>query len=163
NRLVAIKMILAADYADHQTRARFQAEAELAARMHHPNITQIYEMGEHNGHPYFSLEYVPGGPLDRRLAAGPPNPAAAADLVGKPPFKGANALDTLVQVRTAKPVPPRRIRPQVPSGLEMICLRCLEKEPTRRYRSAEKLADDLRHFQEGKPPVDGGTPVTGKW
>jgi tetratricopeptide (TPR) repeat protein len=72
-------------------------------------------------------------------------------LTGRPPFMGGSALETLKLVTTTEPVPPTRHRPGVPRDLETICLRCLEKEPARRYSSAAALADDLRRFQEGRP------------
>ena len=64
-------------------------------------------------------------------------------LTGRPPFRGASLLDTLEQARTQESVPVSRLQPKVPRDLETICLRCLEKEPGRRYASAQALADDL--------------------
>ncbi len=81
NRVVALKMILAGPHAAGQLLARFRAEAETIARLQHPNIVQIYEVGEHDGQPYFSLELVEGGILARRIGGTPQNPAAAAQLV----------------------------------------------------------------------------------
>jgi hypothetical protein len=243
NRVVALKMILSGEYAGAGELRRFQAEAEAIARLKHPNIVQIYEVGEHNGLPYFSLEYCPGGSLDKKLH-GTPLPAAeaavlvevlaramqaahekgivhrdlkpanvllgeagepkvtdfglakkleeagqthtgavmgtpsymapeqaqgqnravgpAADvyalgailyecLTGRPPFKAATAMDTLLQVLGEQPVPPARLNPKVPRDLETICLKCLEKDPQRRYGSARELAEDLERSREGKP------------
>src|SRR4051794_33682093 len=67
-RLVALKMIRDGALAGTHERARFHIEAEAAARMRHPNIVQIYEVGEHAGRPYFAMELVEGGSLDQHLA-----------------------------------------------------------------------------------------------
>ncbi len=82
NRLVALKMILAGAHADQQDRTRFHVEAAAAARMSHPNIVQLYEVGETpDGFPFFSLEFVAGGTLAERLKQGPLRPRDAAALV----------------------------------------------------------------------------------
>jgi WD40 repeat protein len=80
-RTVALKMILHGNFANPEMRLRFQREAEAVARLHHPNIVQIYEVGEHEGLPFFSLEYVDGGSLASRLDGTPWPAAAAARLV----------------------------------------------------------------------------------
>jgi WD40 repeat protein len=72
-------------------------------------------------------------------------------LTGRPPFLGEGVLDTLDQLRTQEPIPPRRLRPGVPRDLEVIALRCLHKSPARRYAGARELADDLRAFLDGRP------------
>src|SRR5207244_3936976 len=71
NRLVALKMILTGEDAGTQERARFRAEAEAAARLEHPNIVKIHEVGEHDGRPFLSLEYVDGGSLEQQLTGTP--------------------------------------------------------------------------------------------
>jgi tetratricopeptide (TPR) repeat protein len=71
-------------------------------------------------------------------------------LTGRPPFKAATLLETLEQVRTQEPVPPSRLL-RVPTDLQTICLKCLAKEPGRRYGSAAALADDLDRYLQGKP------------
>jgi formylglycine-generating enzyme required for sulfatase activity len=78
NRLVAVKMILCGGPAAATELARFRTEAEAIARLQHPNIVQIYEIGEQEGRPYFSLEFVEGGTLARRLAGIPLPPDEAA-------------------------------------------------------------------------------------
>jgi predicted Ser/Thr protein kinase/tetratricopeptide (TPR) repeat protein len=243
-RLVALKMILSHAHAGPEERARFQTEAEAVARLQHPNIVQVYEVGEHDGLSYFSLEFVEGGSLTQRLAGGPlpadaaallavslaramhhahqrgvvhrdlkpanvllsadgepkiadfglarkletdsgqtrsgailgtpsymaPEQAAgdthragpAADtyalgailyecLTGRPPFRGATLRQTLEMVCTQDPLPPSRLQPGVPRDLETICLKCLAKEPERRYATALALANDLDRFRAGEP------------
>jgi tetratricopeptide (TPR) repeat protein/tRNA A-37 threonylcarbamoyl transferase component Bud32 len=243
-RIVALKMIRDGAYASARDLARFRTEAEAVARLHHPHIVQIYDVGQFGGLPYFSLEFVPGGSLAHHLQGKPqPAPVAAriveqladgvqaahecgiihrdlkpsnvllandrtpkltdfglakkldgdsgqthsgdvigtpnymapeqasgntreigpsADiyalgailyelLVGGPPFKGASLADTLQQVRFQEPVTPRRLQPKVPRDLETVCLKCLEKEPDRRYTTAQAVADDLRRFLTGEP------------
>jgi hypothetical protein len=244
-RVVALKMILAGAHAEPELLSRFRLEAEAVARLQHPNIIQIYEIGEHQGLPFFSLEFVEGGSLDRKIQGAPQPAVPAAELVetlaramhaahergivhrdlkpanvllaadgtpkvtdfglakrlddagaaqtgtgavmgtyrymapeqawgrardvgpladvyalgvilyelltGRVPFLGENALRTLEQVRTHDPVPPRRLQPAVPRDLEKNCLKCLEKEPTKRYASALDLAEDVRRFLHGEP------------
>jgi tetratricopeptide (TPR) repeat protein len=259
-RLVALKMLRDA-YAGPEELARFRREAEAVARLQHPNVVQIYEVGEHNGRPYLALEFVGGGSLDGMLRGRPqpartaaellatvaravhhahqrgilhrdlkpgnvllaacgvalPTPGTSAPpqaalipkvadfglakcldgnggdttpigallgtpgymgpeqaagrteaigprtdvyslgailyemLTGRAPFCSPSLADTLQQVRTEEPVPPRRLQPTVPRDLESICLKCLEKEASRRYATAAAFADDLHRFLEGKP------------
>ena len=276
-RLVALKMVLAGAHAGQVGLARFRAEAEAVAKLLHPNIVQIYETGEHEGRPYFSLEFVEGGSLDKRIGESPTSPRAAAQLVetlartmevahqrgivhrdlkpanillaklgsqstmvrnretdssslpsdhwsrntvpkiadfglvkrldddssqtqsgtilgspsymapeqaggrnreigpavdiyslgailyellvSRPPFKAGNPLDTIRQVIEQEPVPPRQLEPRVPHDLETICLKCLEKDPARRFASSAELADDLRRFVDGEPILARPTPA----
>ena len=75
-------------------------------------------------------------------------------LTGRPPFKGNNWWETLNQVRSKEPEPPRRLNPQLPRDLETVCLKCLAKDSRQRYASAEELADRLRLFLADKPIPD---------
>src|SRR5262245_33246883 len=244
NRPCALKMILAGSHAGAEASARFRAEAEAIARVQHPNVVQVYAIGDADDLPYFELEYVPGGGLDQRIDGTPWPARAAAQLVeslaraaheahrlgivhrdlkpanillaadgtpkiadfglakaldsdggltrteailgtpsymapeqaegqarrvgpladvhalgailyelltGRPPFKAATQPETLALVRSAEPVPPTRLRPDLSIDLETICLKCLRKEPARRYDSAAALADDLRRYLDGRP------------
>jgi tetratricopeptide (TPR) repeat protein len=81
DRVVALKMILHAEHAGSSDRERFRIEAEAVARLQHPNIVAVYEVGEHNGMPFFSQEFCDGGSLDRRLRGTPLSPREAASLV----------------------------------------------------------------------------------
>jgi hypothetical protein len=242
-RAVALKMILYADHADPAARQRFCTEAEAVARLQHPNIIQIHEIGEQDGLPFFSMELCTGGSLADRIRAAPLPPAEAARLVellaravhvahgkgvlhrdlkptnvllgedgapkvgdfglakkldevgqthsgavvgtpsymapeqaagkvkdvgpaadvyalggilyecltARPPFRAATVVATLNQVMSDDPVPPRRLSPGTPRDLETICLKCLRKEPAKRYASASDLADDLSRYQKGQP------------
>src|SRR4029079_18077134 len=72
-------------------------------------------------------------------------------LTGRPPFKGATPLSTLDQVANQEPLTPSKLQRNTPADLEPICMKCLEKDPSRRYATAEALADDLRRFLDGRP------------
>jgi serine/threonine-protein kinase len=81
NRLVALKMILAGAHASDDQIARFHIEARAVAQIQHPGIVQIYEDGDHEGLPYFSLEFVPGGSLSQAIGGKPQPPRSAATTV----------------------------------------------------------------------------------
>jgi len=241
NRVCALKMILAGWHAGAAELTRFRTEAEAVARLQHPHIVAVYDIGTHEGKPYFSLEFCPGGSLDRRLSGTPLEAPAAAKLVrdlaeatqaahdarvvhrdlkpanvlltadgspkvsdfglakmddaghtrtgavmgtpsymapeqaqgskdvgpsadvyslgailydcltGRPPFKAATGMDTLRQVIGQEPVPPTQLNVNVPRDLETIALKCLQKEPGKRYASARELAEDLGRFLAGEP------------
>jgi tetratricopeptide (TPR) repeat protein/tRNA A-37 threonylcarbamoyl transferase component Bud32 len=243
-RTVALKMVLAGVHASANDLARFFIEAEAIAQLQHPNIVQVYEIGDHDGLPFFALEFVDGGSLQGRLAGKPQPPREAARLAetlaramayahlngiihrdlkpanvlmagdgqpkitdfglakklegdsgqtksgtlmgtpnymapeqargdtkevgpladvysigvilyemltGRTPFAGTSILDTLRQVQHQEPVPPRRLQPTVPADLDTIVLKCLQKDPAKRYAAADAFADDLRRFLADQP------------
>lgn len=245
NRIVALKMVLQGEYAGKEEIGRFRSEAEALASIQHPNIVQVHAVGEHNGLPYFVLEFCSGGTLTNRLASNPdmapeaivrlmsalaravhaaheagiihrdlkpdnilfssddtpkisdfglakqvqtsndrtasgmimgtpkymaPEQAAgrsrdvgpATDvyalgailyeaLSGRPPFQSESILDILEEVRSLEPPLPRKFRSGIPRDLEAIAIQCLEKDPSKRYTSAQSLAEDLERWQRGDP------------
>ncbi len=244
DRLVALKMVLAGAHASPEELARFAIESQAVAQLQHPGIVQIHEVGEHDGLPYFSLEFVAGGSLAKKIGGKPQPTREAAEmvrdlalamgeahrrniihrdlkpanvlltpdgqpkitdfglakrldadsgqthtgaimgtpsymapeqawgqthqigpltdlyalgailyemLVGRPPFQGASPLETLELVRMQEPVPPTRLQPKIPVDLETICLKCLQKDPAKRYADAGALADDLQRFLDARP------------
>jgi serine/threonine protein kinase len=81
NRIVALEMIRDSSLAGPEERLRFRREAEAVAQLQHPNIVQVHEVGEHDGLPFFSLEYVPGGTLAEQLRGTPQSARGAAGTV----------------------------------------------------------------------------------
>ncbi len=245
DRIVAIKMILLGQRASAELQQRFQREAQAAAHLHHPGIVAIHEVGEVEGQPFFSMDFIEGKnlaqmlegkPLSARQAAtytksiaeavhfahqqgvihrdlkpsnvlvdfaenrvhltdfglarrleqdsdltltgqvlGSPNhmaPELAAGqhqrvgprsdlyslgailyelLTGRPPFLAESVQETLLKIRDVEPVSPRVLNRRIPQDLETICLKCLQKEPQRRYASAQELAEELGRFLHGEP------------
>jgi serine/threonine-protein kinase len=244
NRLVALKVIRAGEWASEEDVRRFRNEAETVALLDHPGVVPVHEVGEQAGHVYFSMKLIEGGSLARHLGRFRDDPRAAAGLLaavaravhhahqrgvlhrdlkpsnilldeggrphvsdfglarrveadssltqsgaivgtpaymapeqatgrkgamttatdvyglgavlyallaGRPPFQAENALETLVHVREREPQPPSVVNRRVPRDLETICLKCLHKEPQRRYGSALAVAADLQRFLAGQP------------
>jgi tRNA A-37 threonylcarbamoyl transferase component Bud32 len=244
NRSVALKMIKAARFASADEIRRFQNESEAVARLDHPNIVPIFEVGQFEDQHYFSMKLISGESLDKRRKAYLGNPRQAAELLsmtaraihhahqrgilhrdlkpanilidpegrphvtdfglakrveadseltrsgaimgtpaymapeqasgkrgavttvtdvyglgavlyalltGKAPVGGDSVVDTLEQVRERSPEPPSKLNPKVPRDLDVICLKCLEKDPRRRYVSADALHEDLRRWLDGEP------------
>jgi serine/threonine-protein kinase len=246
NRVVALKVVQDGCCLHPENLVRFLSETEAVAGVQHPHIAQIYEVGQINDRPYYTMEFVGGGTLAQKIARAPQPPRQAAHVVemlaravhamhhcgivhrdlkpanvllaadgtpritdfglakrmggdsgltqtgeilgtpsymapeqadgrikdlgpltdvyalgailyemltGSPPFVGVTVLDVLDQVKNKEPLPFTRLRIHVPRDLETICMKCLQKEPTQRYASAEDLAEDLRRFLDGRPIV----------
>jgi WD40 repeat protein len=244
-REVALKMVLAGAHASPEELSRFRQEAEAVAALQHPNIVQIHEIGEHEGRPFFSLEFLGGGNLAQYAARQALPPREAAELVAvlaralhhaherhivhrdlkpanillgetsstrtakvtdfglakrvnesgqtqsgavmgtpsymapeqaagkisaigplvdvyalgailyelltrRPPFRGETLLETLEQVRSREPIPPRQLQPRLHRDLDTICLKALAKDPGKRYATALALAEDLERFANGE-------------
>jgi len=244
NRIVALKVISLGQWASKAHLKRFRLEAEAAARLEHPGIVPIHEVGERDGSCYFSMKFVEGGQLDevarrepmpiRRAveliakvartvhyahehgilhrdikpgnilldAKGEPhltdfglarlvesessvtqtldvlgtpsymapeqavgnNSAitSATDvyglgavfyqlLTGQPPFAGGATYETIKLLLDSEPRPPQLLNPKIDRDLSTICLKCLEKDPKRRYSSALALAEDLERWLKHEP------------
>ncbi|HEY5913203.1 MAG TPA: protein kinase [Verrucomicrobiae bacterium] len=245
DRTVAIKMLLLGQRASDEVVERFKREAQSAARLRHPNIVAIHEVGEVEGQPFFSMDYVQGRDLARivrerslpsrqaatyvravaaavhyahqqgiihrdlkpsnilidlatdevritdfglakrvgeqsdltltgqvmgspnhmapELAAGQHHRAGPASdifslgtilyemLTGRPPFLADSLQTTLLKIRDEDPVPPRTLDAGIPRDLETLCLKCLEKDPAKRFASAQELADELERYLRGEP------------
>ncbi len=244
NRLVALKMIRNAEFANEDQVRRFQNEAEAVATLDHPGIVPIYEVGSYEDQRYFSMKLVEGQGLDKKLEDLAKDPRTAvrvvaevadavshahqrgilhrdlkpanilldsqghahvtdfglakrieedagltvsgaimgtpsymapeqaaghsslvttasdvyglgailyAVLTGRAPFAADSVMNTLDQVRNRPPQPPTRLNAKLPRDLEVICLKCLEKDPRHRYASAQALSDDLNRWLRGEP------------
>ncbi len=244
DRPVALKVMKSGAFASEAEQIRFQNEAEAVARLDHPHIVPVYEVGKRSGQHFFSMKLVTGTSLDRRVedfasdsrraarlvsivaqavhhahqrgilhrdlkpanvlvdTAGEPHVtdfglakrleesqeathsgvlmgtpsymspeqasgsrgaiSTATDvyglgtvlyalLAGRAPFAGTTLVDTLEMVRNQSPEAPSMLNSRVPRDLEVICLKCLEKEPQRRYQSALALAEDLDRWLLGLP------------
>jgi len=252
DRIVALKLVrrdrLDSLPRDSQTSAldRFAQESQAAAKLMHDHIATVYEVGQVDSEPFYSMQFVEGaslgeilrdGPLSGRQAAeylqpiaqavqaahdqgvlhrdlkpqnilieaatdrplvvdfglaklaqsdeelttagevmgSPPymSPEQTVDssrikgcadvyglgatlyhaITGRPPFQAATPIETIRQVIDSQPVPPRELNAAIDRDLETICLKCLEKEPDRRYATAGELADDLKRYLEDRPIV----------
>jgi serine/threonine-protein kinase len=80
-------------------------------------------------------------------------------ITGRPPFQGGTLPELLAQVQTAEPIAPRQLNPSVPENLQSVCLKCLRKEPERRYASAQELALDLDRYLNQKPVLARPVPI----
>ena len=246
NRLVAVKVVVSGVLASPDFVERFRTETEAVASLNHPNIVPIYEVGDCEGQPFFSMRFIEGGSLAQRIAD-PARPLPHRDaanllaklaravhyahqrgilhrdikpgnilldaqgephltdfglarlvekdstlthtmamlgtpsymspeqargaakelttavdvyglgavfyelLTGQPPFAGGSTIETVRQVLDKEPRRPSALKPGLDRDLETICLKCLEKDPGRRYGSAEAFAADLDRWQQHDP------------
>src|SRR5213082_529556 len=244
NRTVALKVISLGQWASKAHLKRFRLEAEAAARLEHPGIVPIHEVGERDGSCYFSMKFVEGGQLDEVVRRAPMSIRQAAELIakvartvhyahehgilhrdikpgnillddkdephltdfglarlvetestmtrtlevlgtpsymapeqaagnnnqltsatdvyglgavlyqlitGQPPFAGGTTYETIKLLLDTEPRQPRLLNPKIDRDLSTICLKCLEKDPKRRYSSALALAEDLEHWLKHEP------------
>src|SRR5438445_1082915 len=244
NRTVALKVISLGQWASEAHVKRFRREAEAAARLEHPCIVPIYEVGERDGSCYFSMKFVEGGQLDEVIRREPMPPRRAAELIakvartvhyahehgilhrdikpgnilldkngephltdfglarlvesestvtrtlevlgtpsymapeqavgnkahltsatdvyglgavlyqlltGQPPFAGGTTYETIKLLLDTKPRQPRLLNPKIDRDLSTICLKCLGKDPKRRYASSLALAEDLERWLKHEP------------
>ncbi|MEM9826690.1 MAG: serine/threonine-protein kinase [Planctomycetota bacterium] len=243
NRIVAMKMILSGELAGKIEVDRFKMEAEAAAKLDHPNIVPIFEVGQHKGQHYFSMGYVDGPSLKQHIRDQPVRRREAADIIrvlaraidyahgkgvihrdlkpanilmdaggnpritdfglsklvdgnaeltgtgqllgtpaymspeqaagrtseigpltdvyalgailyelitGTVPFRSESVIEVLTKIRCEEPTAPRSISRQIDPDIETICIKCLDKDPQRRYASAGALADDLDRYLAGE-------------
>src|SRR5438034_9159475 len=244
NRTVAVKVISLGQWASKAHLKRFRLEAEAAARLEHPGIVPIHEVGERDGQCYFSMKLVEGGQLDEVVRRAPMSIRQAVELIvkvarivhyahehgilhrdikpgnslldakgephltdfglarlvdsessvthtlevlgtpsymapeqavgnnaaissvtdvyglgavlyqlltGQPPFAGGTTYETIKLLLDTEPRQPRQLNPKIDRDLSTICLKCLEKDPKRRYSSALALAEDLEHWLKHEP------------
>ena len=133
----------------------------LARRMD-VEAKRLTRTGDIMGTPaYMSPEQASGvvqniGPLTDIYSAG----AVLYELLtGRPPFSSPEVLQTVMLVMTAPPVPPRTLQPRIPKDLENITLKCLQKNPSHRYRSSKELLDDLNRYLRGEPVLAKPAPM----
>ncbi len=244
NRIVALKVIGLGNWATKAHLKRFRLEAEAAARLEHPGIVPIHDVGERDGSCYFSMKFVEGGQLDEVVRRSPMSIRQAAELIakvartvhyahehgilhrdikpgnilldqkgephltdfglarlvesestvtrtlevlgtpsymapeqavgnntavssstdvyglgavlyqlltGQPPFAGGTTYETIKLLLDTEPRQPRLLSPKIDRDLNTICLKCLEKDPQRRYPSALALAEDLERWLKHEP------------
>jgi serine/threonine protein kinase len=123
------------------------------ARILPQELTQSYEQGVVGTFPYLAPELAKGQFSQRSDIYGL-GAILYEMLTGRPPFRGATPQETLWQVQEMQPVPPRVLNPQVDRRLEIICLRCLRKDPAHRYQSAAELVADVQRYRNGERVYD---------
>src|SRR5580765_1199072 len=255
NRTVALKVISLGQWASKAHLRRFRLEAEAAAKLEHPGIVPIHEVGERDGSCYFSMKFVEGGQLDEVVRRAPMSIRQAAELIakvartvhyahehgilhrdikpgnilldgkgephltdfglarlvetestmtrtldvlgtpsfmapeqamgnnaavssvtdiyglgavlyqlltGQPPFAGGATYETIKLLLDTEPRQPRLLNPKIDRDLSTICLKCLEKDPKRRYSSALALAEDLERWLKHEPILARHTGIIGR-
>ncbi len=114
--------------------------------------TALTQSGALLGTPrYMAPEQTSGGPAGCAVDIYAMGVVLYECLTGRPPFQADTPLELIDQVRNRDPMPPAKIQPGVPRDLQIICMKCLEKDPVRRFSSAAALADELERFLRGEP------------
>ena len=159
NRLVALKVILGGPLASAEDKARFRIEAEAAARLHHPNIVQVYDVGEHAGFSYIALELIEGSTLRQWQNGRPVEPKAAARVVGAVARAIQHAHEQGIVHRDLKPA---NILLAVDSGQWAVdsSQKDEESSPSTAHCPLPTTKPKVTDFGLAKP-VDGGNDLTG--
>src|SRR5438034_132040 len=139
DRRVAIKVLPADKVADTGRKQRFVHEARAASQLNHPNIVTIYDIRSQDGIDFIVMELVEGRKLDGRSDIFSFGSVSYEMITGRRPFTGDSRFSILTEIVNQDPAPPAQIATAIPPELERIVLRCLRKDPARRYQTMADL------------------------